>query len=220
MNTIFNPKKVLFIAIFLALATFTGAPRVEAQVTSQELQTQLDALNQSLIALLTQMIADLQAQIATLVAQQATQATQLGAVESKVDTIQTQTAPVLGSQIGEVEEVRVYPDPSTLTPASLGNVFQSGEEQYTHDKSGEVKNIIPLNFNDAYLVHLNVYCPSRGSRGSADAAISYELRATSYTGTAHFTRELGIGQCEYSLQSRDPLERRIGEPEYGTFTAN
>lgn len=91
MNTIFNPKKALFVAIFLALATFSGAPRVEAQVASTTADIQIEELKNTLIALLTQMIADLQAQIAELVSQQTVTQTTLGAIQTQVESSQIES---------------------------------------------------------------------------------------------------------------------------------
>ena len=85
--------------------------QVDTPVTSIELQTQLDALNQSLIALLTQMIADLQAQITELLAQQtqtATAVVDLGAIVASSTPVSN---PVLGAS----------PVPSLIFRAEVSN---------------------------------------------------------------------------------------------------
>ena len=88
-------NKTLFLALFLALLAFPNSP-VRAQVASEPVsQAQIQELQNTLVTLLTQLIAQLQAQITELIAQQAVQTTQLGAVEAKVETVVSQTAPVV-----------------------------------------------------------------------------------------------------------------------------
>ena len=90
MNTTHKAISTLFLATFLAFTpNLVKAQVIDTPATS----AQVDALQATLIQLLTQLIAQLQAQITELLAQQATQATQLGAVSTKVEAIQTQTAP-------------------------------------------------------------------------------------------------------------------------------
>ena len=89
-----NVKKALFIAILLAVTLSPNTGVLRAQVASEPAtQAQIQELHNTLVALLTQLIQQLQDQITILLAQQATQATQLGAVSTKVEAIQTQTAP-------------------------------------------------------------------------------------------------------------------------------
>lgn len=103
MNTIFQPKKLLFVAIFCAFL-FTGgsiakAQTVDTPATSAQVQAIMDAIEalqlQIKIQLLMEQIASLTAQINQIIATQATQSTQLGAVATQVNTVVSQTAPVI-----------------------------------------------------------------------------------------------------------------------------
>lgn len=102
MNTIFKSKKSLFLTILLALAvspTLASAQVVQADLTPQAhaaLVADIEKkINDLMVQILLARIDELKVQIQTLLANQATQATQLGAVESKVNTVVTQTAPVM-----------------------------------------------------------------------------------------------------------------------------
>jgi len=91
-------KKLIFLGLFLTL-TFPIALPVQAQTFSVEQESQMKAIIQQItdlqIQILLATIADLQAQIVALLANQATQAIQLGAVSSKVDTVISQTVPII-----------------------------------------------------------------------------------------------------------------------------
>lgn len=94
MHTISNPKKALFVAIFLVLATFSGGNLARAQVAEPATTAQVDALRETLISLLTQMIAQLQAQIAELISKQAETNQVLGSVQNQVNEV-VKTTPVI-----------------------------------------------------------------------------------------------------------------------------
>ena len=88
-------KKPIFLAILFVLLATPSAPIRAQVIDTPATSAQVEELKNTLISLLTQLIAQLQAQITEILAQQATQATQLGAVSAKVDSVVTQTAPVI-----------------------------------------------------------------------------------------------------------------------------
>ena len=85
-------KNIVILSLLLAFSV-PFSP-VKAQVSEPATSAQVEEMKNALITLLTQLIAQLQDQITILLAQQATQATQLGAVQTKVDAVVSQTAPI------------------------------------------------------------------------------------------------------------------------------
>ena len=119
MNTTHKAISTLFLATFLAFTpNLVKAQVIDTPATS----AQVDALQATLIKLLTELIAQLQAQITELLAQQATQAVQLGAVQSQVNTVVSQTAPV----------VVATPIPTPINP-QITNFYIGGYKSTTEN---------------------------------------------------------------------------------------
>lgn len=137
-------RKSLFLAIFLSLTFFLSGSPARAQVDTPATTAQVDALQQTLITLLTQLIAQLQAQITELIAEQAKQSTQLGVVQSKVESVVTQTVPVVGVAEPLVSVGDLYCNPedsakgTVRIPITLTGSWQSARAEIyfpDHDTS-------------------------------------------------------------------------------------
>lgn len=136
MTHTFKSKKALFLAVFLAFS-FTFTPNlVRAQASEPATSAQVDALQQTLITLLTQLIAQLQAQITELLAQQSAQATQLGAVQTQVNQVVENTAPVVGVSVPEPEPVVVSINPIECVGVN-GMAGQNGVKVSLNISGGE-----------------------------------------------------------------------------------
>ncbi len=187
----------------MALVSVPFSP-ISAQVQPSEpaSSAQIDALKTELIALLTQLLTQLQVQLQQVLDQQTATNQTISAISTQVNT--------LGSNVvGSVPTPPTPPiDVSKLVPATLGVIYKSSDPLVTHDTSGQTRNIIPVVFNDADLVHIHMSCPNAGSVGAVPDR-NLDLKKSDFPNGYTF-QSLNVGSCTYSMESRSSDYQNIG----------